>query len=122
MPTYDYQCRKCQHRFEVFHGMKDEKPRRCPRCKGRAVRVPSAGAGLLFKGSGFYITDHRSSSYQKKADQERSSESGGKEPAAGGKESSGGKQGSGGTEKSGGGKGSAKGAPTAGKKKRPSED
>jgi len=65
MPTYDYRCTKCEHRFEVFHGIKDERPRRCPRCRGRAKRVPAGGAGLLFKGSGFYITDHRSDSYKK---------------------------------------------------------
>ena len=71
MPTYEYECRKCGHRFELFHSIKDEAPKRCPRCKGRAVRVPSAGAGILFKGSGFYITDHRSQDYKKKANQEK---------------------------------------------------
>jgi putative FmdB family regulatory protein len=71
MPTYEYECRKCGHRFELFHSIKDETPKRCPRCKGRAVRVPSAGAGILFKGSGFYITDYRSSDYKKQANQEK---------------------------------------------------
>ena len=71
MPTYDYRCRKCGHVFEVFHAMSDEKPRRCPRCKGRAVKVPGGGAGLLFKGSGFYTTDYRSSGYQEKAKAEK---------------------------------------------------
>jgi len=70
MPTYDYECRKCGHRFELFHSMSDETPKKCPKCKARARRVPSAGAGLLFKGSGFYITDHRSQSYRDKARQE----------------------------------------------------
>ena len=70
MPTYDYECRKCGHRFEVFHGMSDETQRRCPKCRSKAQRVPSVGAGLLFKGSGFYITDYRSASYQEKARQE----------------------------------------------------
>ena len=59
MPTYQYECRKCGHRFELFHSIKDDSPKRCPRCKGRAVRVPTAGAGILFKGSGFYITDYK---------------------------------------------------------------
>src|SRR5881394_1371129 len=77
MPTYEYECRKCGHRFELFHSIKDETPKRCPRCKGRAVRVPSAGAGILFKGSGFYITDYRSQDYKKKANQEKG-EGGGK--------------------------------------------
>ena len=70
MPTYDYRCRKCGHQFELFHSIKDETPKRCPKCKGRAQRVPSSGAGLLFKGSGFYITDYRSSSYKEKAKQD----------------------------------------------------
>ncbi len=70
MPTYDYECSKCGHRFEVFHSMSDETQQRCPKCKGKAKRVPSAGAGLLFKGSGFYITDYRSASYQEKARQD----------------------------------------------------
>ena len=71
MPTYEYECRKCGHRFELFHSIKDDSPKRCPRCKGRAVRVPTAGAGILFKGSGFYITDYRSRDYQKKANEEK---------------------------------------------------
>jgi putative FmdB family regulatory protein len=63
MPTYEYRCRK-GHQFEVFHSIRDDSPRRCPRCGSRAQRVPAGGAGLLFKGSGFYVTDYRSSSYQ----------------------------------------------------------
>jgi putative FmdB family regulatory protein len=80
MPTYDYRCRKCGHRFELFHGIKDQTPRRCPRCGGRAARVPAGGAGLLFKGSGFYITDYRSKDYKEKARREKppGGESGGK--------------------------------------------
>jgi putative FmdB family regulatory protein len=72
MPTYDYRCRKCGHQFELFHGIRDDTPRRCPKCRGRAQRVPSGGAGLLFKGSGFYVTDYRSRTYKEKARQERS--------------------------------------------------
>lgn len=70
MPTYDYRCTKCGHRFELFHSIKDETPRRCPRCRGKAVRVPAGGAGLLFKGSGFYITDYRSKQYKERAKQD----------------------------------------------------
>src|SRR5262245_48209671 len=70
MPTYDYQCRKCGHRFELFHSIKDDTPKRCPRCRGKAVRVPASGAGILFKGSGFYITDYRSKDYRRKAKEE----------------------------------------------------
>ena len=82
MPTYEYECRKCGHRFELFHGIKDDSPKRCPRCKGRAVRVPSAGAGILFKGSGFYITDYRSPDYHKKAKEEKSHAAGGESKPA----------------------------------------
>jgi len=71
MPTYDYRCRKCGNVFEVFHSMTDDTPRKCPKCKSRAEKVPGTGAGLLFKGSGFYITDYRSSAYQDKAKQDK---------------------------------------------------
>lgn len=72
MPTYTYRCRKCGRQFELFHGIKDETPRRCPRCKGRAQRVPSGGTGILFRGSGFHVTDYRSASYREKAKREKS--------------------------------------------------
>ena len=94
MPTYDYRCRKCGHVFELFHSMKDDKPKRCPKCKGRADRMISAGAGIIFKGSGFYITDYRSRNYQERAKQEKS----------GGAKESGGESSSGGEAKGGGSK------------------
>lgn len=103
MPTYDYRCTKCKHVFELFHSITDDATKRCPRCKAKAVRVPSGGAGLLFKGSGFYITDYRSKSYKEKAKQEGSS--GGKSGAEK-KSDSGGSSGSGGS--TGGSKGSSK--------------
>jgi putative FmdB family regulatory protein len=78
MPTYAYRCTKCGHRFELFHGIKDNARKRCPRCKSVARRVPAGGAGLLFKGTGFHITDYRSKSYKEKARQEKGT------PAAGG--------------------------------------
>jgi putative FmdB family regulatory protein len=84
MPTYDYRCRKCGHRFELFHSIKDDTIKRCPRCKGRADRMISGGAGILFKGSGFYATDYRSSQYKEKAKQERSGESGAAEKSGAG--------------------------------------
>jgi putative FmdB family regulatory protein len=84
MPTYDYRCRKCGHRFELFHSIKDDTIKRCPRCKGRADRMISGGAGILFKGSGFYATDYRSSQYNEKAKQERSGESGAAEKSGAG--------------------------------------
>jgi putative FmdB family regulatory protein len=88
MPTYDYECRKCGHRFELFHSMSDDTPKKCPKCKGRSRRVPSAGAGLLFKGSGFYITDYRSSAYQEKAKQDQSPSLPSAEAGAGSKDGS----------------------------------
>jgi putative FmdB family regulatory protein len=83
MPTYDYRCRKCGHRFELFLSIKDDRPKRCPKCRSRADRVPSAGAGVLFKGSGFYITDYRSQGYKDQAKQERGT-SGGSSSEGGG--------------------------------------
>ncbi len=83
MPTYQYRCRKCGHEFEEFHGIKDVKPRKCPKSGSRADRVPAGGAGLLFKGSGFYITDYRSASYQEKARKESGGGESKKESAGG---------------------------------------
>ena len=80
MPTYVYRCRK-GHTFEVFHSISDDSPRRCPECRGVAKRVPAGGAGLLFKGSGFYITDYRSTGYEESATRE--SGASGTPPAAG---------------------------------------
>lgn len=67
MPTYDYSCEDCRHRFEAFHSMSAEPLSECPKCGGSVKRLIGAGAGLLFKGSGFYQTDYRSSGYQKDA-------------------------------------------------------
>jgi len=59
MPTYEYQCQDCNHRVEYFQSMKEEPRKVCPRCDGRLVRLVSSGVGLIFKGSGFYITDYK---------------------------------------------------------------
>ena len=68
MPTYEYECPKCGVRFEEFQSMKDAPLTKCPtpKCRGKVKRLIGAGAGLIFKGSGFYITDYRSSSYSDK--------------------------------------------------------
>lgn len=59
MPTYDYKCFQCNHTLEALQKMSDEPLKGCPECKQDALqRVPSKGAGLAFKGSGFYITDY----------------------------------------------------------------
>lgn len=60
MPTYEYACPKCGHEFELFQSMKDEPLKKCPKCKKTGVkRLVGGGAGLIFKGSGFYITDYK---------------------------------------------------------------
>ena len=86
MPTYVYRCKK-GHEFEVFHSISDESPRRCPKCRSGAKRVPAGGAGFLFKGSGFYITDYRSKGYKESAKKEK----GGGESAKSEKSEKGGK-------------------------------
>ena len=86
MPTYEYVCAKCDHRFEKFQLITAKPLRVCPKelCgmrqwgKGKVTRLIGAGAGLLFKGSGFYITDYRSPSYTEAAKKE----SGATTPAA----------------------------------------
>ena len=67
MPTYDYECSDCGHAFEAFHSMSAEPLSVCPECAGKVKRLIGAGAGILFKGSGFYETDYRSSGYKKAA-------------------------------------------------------
>jgi putative FmdB family regulatory protein len=68
MPTYDYRCKKCSHTWELFQSIKAEPIKKCPECKkNQAERVIGPGAGILFKGSGFYLTDYRSDSYKKAA-------------------------------------------------------
>jgi putative FmdB family regulatory protein len=72
MPTYEYVCQKCDHPFEVVQSMSDPALKTCPKelCgmkkwgKGKVKRAIGAGAGLIFKGSGFYITDYRSENYK----------------------------------------------------------
>jgi len=70
MPTYEYRCPR-GHEFELFQRMSDPPQAECPECGAAAERVLSGGAGLLFKGSGFYITDYRSDSYKKAAEKEK---------------------------------------------------
>ena len=86
MPNYDYLCTKCGHRFEVFQKMTDPKLTQCPKCGGPVERLIGPGAGVVFKGSGFYQTDYRSDSYKQKAKAESGSpaETPKKDKAAGG--------------------------------------
>jgi putative FmdB family regulatory protein len=96
MPTYEYECAKCRKEFEIFQSMKDDALKTCPkdRCrqktwgKGKVKRKLGVGAGFIFKGSGFYITDYRSEGYKSGAKNEAakstttSSDSGAKSDSA----------------------------------------
>lgn len=84
MPTYEYECKKCSHKFEQFQRMSDPPLKRCPKCKGSVRRLMGTGAGIIFKGSGFYQTDYRSESYKKgaKADSAPSTPAPASKPAA----------------------------------------
>jgi putative FmdB family regulatory protein len=63
MPTYDYQCQACGHSWELFQSMNDNPVKSCPKCKKRkAKRLLGVGAGLIFKGTGFYETDYKNKS------------------------------------------------------------
>ena len=65
MPNYDYRCQACDHTFEVFQKMSDDKLTDCPQddCDGAIKRLLGTGGGIIFKGNGFYETDYRSKSY-----------------------------------------------------------
>lgn len=72
MPTYQYRCSHCGHEFEEYQSIVDDPIEKCPECSDKTQRVISGGAGFLFKGSGFYITDYRSDSYKKAASKDKS--------------------------------------------------
>ncbi len=71
MPTYEYECQKCGTAMEKFQSMTEKPLKKCPSCGGLLKRLISAGAGILFKGSGFYQTDYRSESYKKREKEEK---------------------------------------------------
>ena len=81
MPTYEYECQKCKKRFDMVQSMKDSALKTCPRdlCRkrlwgrGRVRRLLSSGAGLIFKGTGFYTTDYRSENYKQSVKKETES-------------------------------------------------
>ena len=67
MPTYDYKCQACGHDWELFQSMKDPHVKSCPKCKKRkAKRLLGLGAGIIFKGTGFYETDYKKKTPGKK--------------------------------------------------------
>ena len=101
MPTYDYRCEACGHSLELFQAMSESPKRKCPECgRLKLRRVIGSGAGIIFKGSGFYQTDYRSDSYKKGAEAERKASSESKSEGTGSK-----KGGSAGPAKSDGAKG-----------------
>jgi putative FmdB family regulatory protein len=75
MPTYQYLCKDCGHTFEEFQSITDDPVTVCPKCGGEVHRVISGGAGIIFKGSGFYITDYRNQKYKSDAAKDNSSAS-----------------------------------------------
>ena len=69
MPTYDYECDACNHKFELYQSIVSEPEKKCPKCKKLKLRrLIGTGAAVVFKGSGFYQTDYRSESYKKSAE------------------------------------------------------
>lgn len=76
MPTYEYKCLDCGVRFERFQSISDDPLQECPECSGQVKRLIGAGAGLIFKGSGFYITDYRSEGYRESVKKEKETSSG----------------------------------------------
>ena len=72
MPTYDYRCDACDHELEIFQSMSESPKRKCPACgRLKLRRMIGNGAGIIFKGSGFYQTDYRSKSYRQGAESDK---------------------------------------------------
>lgn len=103
MPTYDYACSACGHRFEEFQSMSSDSLKKCPSCKkSKLERLIGTGAGVIFKGSGFYQTDYRGDAYKNdaKKDTEAGSKPSSDSKPSGGDKSSGGSKPSGSTSES----------------------
>ncbi|HAP09055.1 MAG TPA: FmdB family transcriptional regulator [Planctomycetaceae bacterium] len=78
MPTYEYQCGACEHKWEEFQSISAKPTKKCPECgRAKAERLISAGGGIIFRGSGFYQTDYRSDSYRKGAEAAKKASDGG---------------------------------------------
>ena len=71
MPTYDYKCTQCGHDFEMFQSMSESHIKKCPECGGNVRRLVGGGSCLIFKGSGFYVTDYVKGKEQKKTPVEK---------------------------------------------------
>lgn len=69
MPTYEYECTKCNYTFEKFQSMNDKPLQRCPKCRHKVRKLLGSGAGIIFKGSGFYETDYKRKSGRPPSDE-----------------------------------------------------
>jgi putative FmdB family regulatory protein len=87
MPTYEYECAECGYRFEVFQNMSDAPVQECEKCKGDVRRLIFGGTGVIFKGSGFYVTDNKGKSKVPAADTKKDGDR--KDPPAAAAEKSG---------------------------------
>ncbi|MCA9036104.1 MAG: zinc ribbon domain-containing protein [Planctomycetaceae bacterium] len=95
MPTYEYRCNACSHKWDEFQSITAKPTKKCPDCgKLKAERIISAGGGIIFKGSGFYQTDYRSDSYKKGAEAAKKSSDSSSSSSSSTSESSGSKSGS----------------------------
>lgn len=71
MPTYEYECMECKYRFDVFQSMKDDPIKECKKCGSNVRRLFGPGAGIIFKGSGFYVNDYKKAESHKKTEQKK---------------------------------------------------
>jgi putative FmdB family regulatory protein len=101
MPTYDYECDKCGHSFEKFQSISEDRIKTCPVCKGPVRRLIGTGAGIIFKGSGFYATDYRSESYKKSAEKDKPADKPAKSESSSDSSAKGGQSGSSGSSSDG---------------------
>jgi putative FmdB family regulatory protein len=81
MPTYEYECTKCEHLFELQQRITEPPRKRCPKCRGKVMRIISGGGGVILKGSGFYVTDYRTEAYKKSAQADKDPGAAGASPA-----------------------------------------
>lgn len=85
MPTYDYECGACGHATEIFQSFSEKPKRKCPECGAlKLKRLIGSGAGVIFKGSGFYETDYRSDSYKSDAKKDKDGDCSGNPKACNG--------------------------------------
>lgn len=71
MPTYDYECTQCKHKFHLIQSITSKPAARCPKCRSKSERLISGGAGIIFKGSGFYVTDYKRKDEKRKKEEKK---------------------------------------------------